>query len=116
MLGPAEREHARHRLVRHSRRRDHLADLQILVLRRPADARHHLGRVPVDVLAQQVDDATRVLPGIVYLGKTLLLAFIIPARFIVAPAFLVIAAEQPVYEAELLLHDKPPFGIAPPET
>jgi hypothetical protein len=39
------------------------------------------GRIAIDMLAQQVDHASAVLPGVVHLGETLLIEFIVPARF-----------------------------------
>ena len=86
---------------------------QELVLRRAADARHHLGRVPIDVLAQQIDHATRVLPAIVDLGIALVIELVVPARLVVAALVLVVAGEQPVLEAEAFLHDQAGIGIGP---
>ena len=106
MLGPAEREQARHRLVRRRRGGDQLADLEIRLLRGAANARHHFRRVAVHVLAQQVDHAARMLPGVVDLGETLLVALVVPGRLVIAAAILVVAGEQAVLEAEALLHDQ----------
>ena len=58
------------------------------------------GRVAGDMLAQQVDDAARVLPGVVDLGEALLVELVVPARLVVAARLLVIAAEQAVLETE----------------
>ncbi len=92
-------------------RGEQLADLQELVLRRAADARHHLRRVAVDVLAQKVDDAARILPGVVDLGEALIVQLVVPARLVVAARVFVVAGEQPVLEAEALLHDQAGVGV-----
>jgi hypothetical protein len=113
MLGPAQREQRRHRLVRRRRGGDQFTDLQVLVLRRAADARHHFGRVASDMLAQKIDHATRILPGVVYFGKTLVIEFVIPARLVIASGFLVIAAEQAVLKTELFLHEQTGIGVGP---
>jgi hypothetical protein len=52
MLRPAQGEQAGQRLVRRRRGGKQTADLQVLILRRAADARHHLGRVPVYMFAE----------------------------------------------------------------
>jgi len=106
MLCPAEREQARHRPVGRRRAGDQLANLQVDILRRTADARHHLRRISIYVLAQQVDHATWMLPGVVHLGEALLVALVVPGGFIVAATILVVAGEQSILEAKALLHDQ----------
>ena len=92
-------------------RREQFARLQELVLRRAADARHHLGRVAVDVLLQKIDDAARVLPRVVDLGEALVVALVVPARLVVGARLFVVAGEEPVLEAEALFHDEAGVGV-----
>ena len=79
VLGPAKGKQARHRLVGRRRGGDKFANLQIFVLRCAADARHHFRRIAIDMLAQQIDDAAWILPGIVYFGETLFVEFVVPS-------------------------------------
>src|SRR4029077_15163324 len=105
MLRPAERKQARPRLVGRSGAGEQLANLQEFVLWRAADARHHLGRVPIDVFAKEIDHAARMLPRVVDLGITLVIQLVIPGRLVVAASILVVAGEQSILETEAVLYD-----------
>ena len=61
--------------------------------------------------AQQVDDAARVLPGLVDLRETLVVGFVGPAGFIVVADVLAVAGEQPFVEAVILGHDQAGIGV-----
>ncbi len=113
VLGPAEGEHAGHRLVGRRRAGEERANLQVLVLRRAADIRHHLRRIAFDVLAQQVDHAAGVLPGVVDLRVALAVQLIVPGRLVVAVSVFLVAGEQPVLESEAVLHDQAGVGVGP---
>ena len=66
-------------LVGDEHSRDHLRDLQELVLRRAADALDHLRRVDRDVLLQQVPDAARILQRLVDHDEAVLAELVVPA-------------------------------------
>ena len=83
------------------------------VLRRAADARHRLERVPVNVLTKHVHHAAWILPCIIDLGVTLIVEFVVPTRFVVAVRVLLVAGEQAVLEAEALLYDQTGVCIGP---
>src|ERR1700727_505848 len=80
-------------------------------LRRAADTRHHFRRVAVDVLAQKVDDAARILPCVVNLGEALIVLLVVPARLVVSALPFVIAGEEPVLEAKAVFHDQAGVGV-----
>ena len=67
VLRPAERVGDRADPLGVPRRSHDLADLEELVLRRPADPLDHVGRVAVHVLLQELEDAARVLERRVHL-------------------------------------------------
>ena len=113
MLRPTKREQAGQSLIRGRGRREDLTDLLVFIDGRAANARHHFGRIAFDMRAQKVDHAARILPGIVYFRKTLFVEFIVPARFVVASGFLIIAAEQAIGETELFIHDQAGIGVGP---
>ena len=92
---------------------EHLADVQELVLRRAADARHDLRRISVDVFLQEIDDAARVLPLVIDLGESLVVQFVVPRRLVVRSLLFVVACEEPVLEGETFLHDEAGVRIVP---
>ena len=68
-------------------------------------------RVAVDVLAQEVDDAARILPRVVDLGEALIVLLVVPARLVVGALLFVVSGEEPVLEAEAVLHDEAGVGV-----
>ena len=63
------------------------------------------------MLAQQVDDAARVLPRVVDLGEALVVVFVVPARLVVYALLFVVSGEQPILEAEAIFHDEAGVGV-----
>ena len=85
VLRPAKSEQGRQRLVGDARRWWRTGRRPAGIYPAPArcyptDARHHLGRIPIDMLTQQVDHAAQVLPRVVDLCIALLIEFVVPAR------------------------------------
>ena len=75
--------HAGQRLVGRRGGGEQLAHRQELVPRRAADLLHHLRRIAIDVLLQQIDDAARMLQRWIDLGEAVVTELVVPARCIV---------------------------------
>jgi hypothetical protein len=108
---PPEGVQGRHRPFRGRRGRDQLAHLEESLFRRAAYALDHFGRVRLDVLAQKLHDAARVLHRFVNYRIAVGADFIVPGGAVVVAFFLVIAGEQAFGEIEALLHHKPGVGV-----
>ena len=122
MVREAHRVHDGHDLVGLSHLADELRDLEVLLDGDAGDARDHLRRVARVVLLHELEDALRILKRHVApreptrarrraLGLSAGLrrwrrVLVGPGAHVVASGVLVVAGEQPVREAELLLHDE----------
>src|SRR5690606_29140516 len=106
VLRPAQRIQDGARATRFSGRGQHFTDFQELVLGRATDAFHHLGRVALVVLAQQLVDRAWVLQGGVRLDVAVLAQLVVPGGLVVAAFFFVVARIQPLLEVKVFAHDK----------
>ncbi|ABA52345.1 hypothetical protein BURPS1710b_A0731 [Burkholderia pseudomallei 1710b] len=107
VVRPAERVQHRAGAAGHGRRREHLAYLQELVLRRAADLLDHLRRVARVVLLEQVVHAARVRERFVDLHEAVVAALVIPRRLVrVRVLVRVVAGIDAVVEREILANDE----------
>ena len=114
VLRPPERIHDGADPLRVPGRGDDLRHLEELIRGRAADPLHHLRRVAVDVLLEQLQGAARVLHGGVHLVPVRLrIGVVSPRRLVVLLARLVESREEAVFEAELLADDVRAGGMDP---
>src|SRR5690625_329194 len=111
MLGPAQCVKDRQGFVRSSSFSQHVPYVLDLILRRAADGGDQLKAIAAIVLAHQLEYATRMAQGFIAHRMTVVIVFILPARFVVSATLGVVAGKQPILEAKLGADDQAGIGI-----
>ncbi len=109
--GPAHRVHDRAHPVGTTGGADDVGHLEELLLGAAGDLGHHVRRVAVVVLLQQLKDGARVLKRLVTPHIAIRSPLVAPRRLVVGAGRLLEAREQPVFEPKVAADNERSVGV-----